>query len=345
MVGPGDEAERMENAARAVVSGARTLLAMASVVLAVALSLAHALGPNRLAAMTVLPVWTWVAPGIALCLLSHGRGRGKRTAVLLAIWTVATVCIAEEPRQLLTLGRPWPTREWTDARGRGTALRVVTLNCCGSARAINDALSHRPDILLVAESPTHDLWLQVRKAYPGYSVLEGFDASIVARGRLRKVQQDAYDPQHMMMARATIDGRVLNVIALRLPRPYFAFDLWEVKQWKRAAASQRHRLKQLASALRCVRQTEPDVPLILGGDFNTPAGDRLLSLVPRTLTDVFTARGIGLGNTYHTRWPLTRIDHVYVNHHLLPEAAVTRRARGTDHRMVIADVLCAEGGG
>ncbi|HQK92281.1 MAG TPA: endonuclease/exonuclease/phosphatase family protein [Armatimonadota bacterium] len=334
----------MESAARAVVSGAKTLLAVASVALAAALSLAHALGPNRLAAMTVLPVWTWVAPGIALGLLSHGRGRRKRTAVLLAIWTVSTLCIAEEPRQLLTLGRPWPTRAWVDARERGTALRVITLNCCGSARAINDALSHQPDILLVAESPTPDLWLQVRKAHPDYSVLEGFDASIVARGPLRGIRQDAYDPRHMMMARATIDGRVLNVIALRLPRPYFALDLWEMRHWKRAAASQRHREKLLASALRCVRQTDPDVPLILGGDFNTPAGDRLLGLVPRTLTDVFTARGIGLGNTYHTRWPLTRIDHIYVSHHITPEAAVTRRARGTDHRMVIGDVRFAQGG-
>jgi vancomycin resistance protein VanJ len=81
-----------------------------------------------------------------------------------------------------------------------------------------------------------------------------------------------------------------------------------------------------------------DVPMLVGGDFNTPADSPLLGSLHRIFQSGFERAGWGYGYTCPTPLPWARIDQVLAS----PEWTVTRcwvgPTLGSDHRPVIAEV-------
>ncbi|MGK0187875.1 MAG: endonuclease/exonuclease/phosphatase (EEP) superfamily protein YafD, partial [Verrucomicrobiales bacterium] len=77
-----------------------------------------------------------------------------------------------------------------------------------------------------------------------------------------------------------------------------------------------------------------------GGDFNSPAGDRVYFSLRGNFTDSFYAVGTGWGNTVMNRYPVHRIDQIWAS----SDALVPVRSRAvptehSDHRMVVSDYV------
>jgi vancomycin resistance protein VanJ len=82
-----------------------------------------------------------------------------------------------------------------------------------------------------------------------------------------------------------------------------------------------------------------DRAVIVGGDFNAPAGDAIFRLLRPFLKDSFGEAGTGWGNTALNSIPISRPDQIWISH---PGAVFGARAQQTahsDHRMVIADLI------
>jgi endonuclease/exonuclease/phosphatase family metal-dependent hydrolase len=52
-----------------------------------------------------------------------------------------------------------------------------------------------------------------------------------------------------------------------------------------------------------------------------------------------TRLAVGWGNTFHRRFPMLRIDHIYATRHFDPVSSGVVPTKATDHRMVISDLL------
>ncbi len=95
-----------------------------------------------------------------------------------------------------------------------------------------------------------------------------------------------------------------------------------------------------AEALAQHLQSLPEtVPVILGGDFNAPAGDRIFRLFAPRLRDAFPEADIGWGNTVTNETPVSRFDQVWVSPRIRVAAVISKRTRHSDHRIVICDLL------
>lgn len=77
-------------------------------------------------------------------------------------------------------------------------------------------------------------------------------------------------------------------------------------------------------------------PLVLGGDFNNPPHHKHMRSLSSRLENSFGARGLGLGWTYHRRFPLVRIDHIFVTGGMKTETCFVGPALDSDHLPLVA---------
>jgi endonuclease/exonuclease/phosphatase (EEP) superfamily protein YafD len=84
-------------------------------------------------------------------------------------------------------------------------------------------------------------------------------------------------------------------------------------------------------------------PVIVAGDFNTPADGAVYADSWPAFTNAFTSAGVGFGYTHYTRLTRVRIDHVLAG----PGWRVRRCEVGPDvgsaHRPVIAELVWTGG--
>jgi vancomycin resistance protein VanJ len=92
-----------------------------------------------------------------------------------------------------------------------------------------------------------------------------------------------------------------------------------------------------------IDRVPPFVPLIVGGDFNAPAGDRIYRALPPRLRSTFRDGGKGWGNTVLNDFPIARIDQIWASDHFRTATVVARKTVNSDHRMVICDLLLRAG--
>jgi len=88
-----------------------------------------------------------------------------------------------------------------------------------------------------------------------------------------------------------------------------------------------------------VDKVSAGVPVILGGDFNLPAGDKLFRILPSRIRDTFRIAGRGWGDTLDNDVPFIRIDQIWCDDHFRPISTVVRKTVNSDHRMVVCDLL------
>lgn len=112
-------------------------------------------------------------------------------------------------------------------------------------------------------------------------------------------------------------------------------DLWRPATWRSYRHDRRFRRQQLQSVLDA-QPAHPDLPAIIGGDFNAPANDGIYRLL-RGYRDSHRAAGRGWGGTAINTIPLFRADQIWVRR-LSPVASRAVRTVHSDHRMVVADV-------
>ncbi len=313
-----------------------------SILLAAFVAACYGLRNDGVAAITVFPPWAWVVVGCgvpAFRLLSLGRRSG---AFVTVVWLVFLLVFADHPIALFRWGA-WPSPQWTAARGEGRAVRVVSLNCAGSAAAAGEVAALQPDIVLLQESPPRSQLEALARDLFGDEgqALWGVDASLVARGPIEPSKLPRDVKSYAVQARVRLaGGREVEVVSLRLEYALVRLDLWAPECWRAQTANRRRRRDQLAAVLQGADGVPSDAPVIVGGDFNAPPGDAVYRLLSPRMRDAFASGGRGWGNTIVNNWfPFSRIDQVWTSDVFIAIDVFSAPTLHSDHRMVVCDLV------
>jgi endonuclease/exonuclease/phosphatase (EEP) superfamily protein YafD len=81
------------------------------------------------------------------------------------------------------------------------------------------------------------------------------------------------------------------------------------------------------------------LPIILGGDFNTPPRSPHVRPLEKRFMDVFAAIGFGYGYTYPAATPWLRLDRFYVSRDWIPLKCHVAPRFGSDHRPLYVELV------
>jgi len=283
---------------------------------------AYGVRPDWATALTIFPAGVW----LVFSLPAVFAWRSRSGLLTLVAWAGFGFVHVEETRSLARSALPPPRPPAPDSD-----IRVATLNGSTSLEAIDAALKHDPEILLLQESPGQRELETLLAAYPQYTCSFWFDTSILTRGRILEETKKRF----YTGARIQVSSRELFVVSLRLATSDPRIDLWNPACWQ---GQGRMRARQLREMSEIVAILPPDQPTVIGGDFNVPQGDKVFSLLRPRLVDTFAAAGRGWGNTFLSDVPVLRIDQIWTSRHFKATATETRAVPETDHRMYTATI-------
>ncbi len=332
-----------ENPVRTRSARCRTLALAASALSCAALTVCYWQQPDWLAPVTLVPAWCWLVPAIILTGLGFHRRHHRGCLAVLALWTGFAVLFVEEARSVARLARPRPAG-WQQARTQGRAVRVVSLNCfAANARAAAEVAAYEPDIVLFQESPSREHLERLSRDFFGADAafLWGGDTAILTRGSLEPCHVD--DTSHFVHAGVQLPtGFKADVISVRLSPPIFRLDFWSPGFWRDHRNQRIKHRRQIQDVMDEIGRDSHSRPLIIGGDFNAPPDDGSLAALQEQLIDTFRQAGRGWGNTGTNRFPLFRVDQIWVGKSLRAESVFARRTLHSDHRMVVCDLVLGE---
>jgi len=287
--------------------------------------------PDRATAVTIIPPLIWAVPGLGMAMV--GLGRARLLTVLL--WMIFLLTFAE-PFSLVR-GLRGPETGFDVARRQGKAVRVITINAAGAGEALEQVVPYGPDIVVLQEPPDPEHVEEVAKRLFGLeaAAVYGTDCDILYRGR------PPADRRRQTTARARVklgSGEEIAVLGTHLASTRPSFHLWLRDRWHRLAQDRRMRREEMREVVGVMDAVPAGTPIILGGDFNAPAGDAVFSLLRPRLRDAFAEAGRGWGNTWSSTLPLVRIDQVWVSSEWRAVNVVARWAGPSDHRMVVCDL-------
>jgi vancomycin resistance protein VanJ len=310
-----------------------------SIALCLAAAFIFSFQPDACAAVLVLPRWLWVAPGFVLAVIAWTRPSKRMTAIAIGLWLLYAICFIQEFRSLIRFHHSVPDT----IRTLGTTLRVISLNCAaGNEKAAAEVANYNPDIVLFQESPLRPIVQRLAPKIlgPDAQVLAGYDVSLISRGKLTVITPGNAQSAPFGHARIELpSGLVVEVFSIRL-KPYgIRADLWSPDCWREQRENRIHQREQFQWLAREVQKVPSDVPVILGGDFNLPAGDKLFRILPPRIRDTFRTAGHGWGDSLVNDFPFIRIDQIWCDDHFRPISTRAHKTVNSDHRMVICDLL------
>lgn len=271
------------------------------------------------------------------------------------------------------LGFQVPLRHLLSATGQrtsGTApragLRVATYNVLGARRGVGKVAGVLreldADVLCLQEA---DLWKSETKRgpdplrdltsrLPGYHVARAAEVATLSRFPIlaqRALPFPAPSTRFVLeTVLATNNGplRVLNIHPATIAITGRTSP--SVGVAARVAQSLRVRDGQIAVLLRAVdsppvewHSSWKSAPVVLAGDFNTPPRGRTYGRLAARWGDSWREAGWGAGDTYHSDFPVVRIDYVW-----RPRGWKTTQARvveglargglASDHRALVVDL-------
>jgi endonuclease/exonuclease/phosphatase (EEP) superfamily protein YafD len=294
---------------------------------------------DHVAAITTFPQWSWATVGILSAAIAWRllRGRTRSPLALLALWLLATLFFADN---VLPVFRGLAHGSAPVTPAPTGAVRVVTLNCASSVLAAGEVMKFRPEIVLLQEIPPSNKVADVAREWfgPAVSVAWGFDCVIISPYTLTPVEDRP--PVHYTRAIALLPGdRQILVTSLRLTPPLGRTDLWKPIAWRAYREDRQFRTRQLRSVLEA-EPAKPELPQIIGGDFNAPAGDGIYKLL-KGYRDSHRAAGRGWGNTALNTIPLFRPDQIWLKR-LSALSSHAIQTIHSDHRMVVTDIALDE---
>lgn len=314
--------------------GFQGLVLGTSVLLCLGIAFVFSVQPDCCAAVLILPRWLWIFPGVTLAALGLTRRRNRMASAALALWLIFTVLFMLELRTLFRWSKPAPN-------GNGDTVRVVSLNCSGFVDAAKEIGPLDADVVLIQETPLRpDLEKAATQiAGPEAEAYGGVDVSLVARGKITPVP--VADKWSARFSRAHVQlasGLDVEVIVVRLLPYNIRIDLWSPDCWRTQYHIRQQQRQQLERIAQEIEKVPRDVPLIIGGDFNLPAGDKMFRILDVRVHDAFPKCGTGWGDTLVNDFPFVRIDQIWPDEHFQPLATRVQRTINTDHRMVICDL-------
>lgn len=294
--------------------------------------------PDYCAALLVLPRWMWLAPGLALALLGWTRDRKWMFGIAVVLWLLYAALFTLELRSLF--------RFWRGSKSdstSGTALRVISLNCNGGNEdAAAEVSNYLPDLALFEESPLRPVLRTMAVKILGSDAESfcGSDVSIVARGKITPIPVENAESAPFAHARIQFTcGVVAEIFVVRLQPYNIRADIWSLDCWRKQYQIRRRQRAQFEWLEREIRKVPADMPVIIGGDFNLPAGDSLFDGLRFRLNDSFGQSGHGWGDTLDNDLPVLRIDQIWYDDHFRSVSVAAHQTQNSDHRMVVCDLL------
>jgi endonuclease/exonuclease/phosphatase (EEP) superfamily protein YafD len=234
----------------------------------------------------------------------------------------------------------------SNSQGSKDSLRLMTFNVQLMHKGTDNVLAlirqSNPDIFCLQEcnsAPERPIVHQVRAALPAYEIAYAHGLIIGTRLPLVSSKVVRLDPGRPMLEAVVRfrerDITIANVhlIPIFIDR-YLLDSPGIIPDHLRIAGAERDiQLKLLLDYAATQSQ-----PLVLSGDFNAPAGAGFHRKLSKKLTDAFASVGSGFGYTIPARFPLMRLDFVYVSHDLGVQGCFVSDRVASDHRAVIADL-------
>ncbi|MHB9026289.1 MAG: endonuclease/exonuclease/phosphatase family protein [Armatimonadota bacterium] len=322
---------------------ARRLFLILSGLLLGFLSVCYIVRPDVCAAVTVLPAWGWLPLGWGVSGLGWAPRRGRPAFALLLVWLVVLAALSDEPRVLLH-PQAWRHARLATTPAQGT-LRIITYNCNGygdAAKSAAQVVQYHPDLVLLQEVPQDTVMVNLGRQLFGKdaAVFTFCDTAILARGKILRADRPRWG-KDLFYTQARVrftSGLEVEVFCLHLLPTNTQMDLWNRECWEYRLDIRREQRAQVERLLLRMNKVSADTPVILGGDFNAPAGDAIFRLLQPRLHDLYAEGGVGWGNTFPSELPALRIDALWASRHFRARAAWARATPDSDHRMVICDL-------
>lgn len=146
----------------------------------------------------------------------------------------------------------------------------------------------------------------------------------------------------MLLVVALPGGQRLLVANVRLTLPSVVISVATLSDFGNAVRGHRERLDQfprLVALLRTTAAAHRADAILLAGDFNTPGGMASLAPLKPLLRDAWRDGGMGWGGTMTADMPVSRIDQAWVSRGIEIVKASVRAGEGSDHRMLVVDLL------
>lgn len=338
----------------------RTGLPFAALALHFVIVIAYARRWDRAAAVTVFPLWAWGTLGFLTAFVSWIFFRTKFAAVLLGVWMLTTLIGSDETKPLLRFNAEKPLIGLPPDVGGKRLLRVVTLNCrYRNSISAEEVIPWKPDIVLLQEAPPPQaLRVLSSKLFPdgrpGDHFRGGYECAVLTRGVIKA--DITTMGLRVLPCTLDLDGRTFHVVCVHLQGAVKNISLHRTSTWglhyrnrlsRRAELMDVRKWLDSLSALKTATSmgsafSSQAAPVIIGGDFNAPAGDAVFRELEPEFTDAFDAVGSGWGNTFPNQSPVLRIDYIFSNPLLTPVHARTVESANSDHRMVVADYLVVD---
>lgn len=294
---------------------------------------AYTTQPDEFASVTVWPRWVWAFPGLLLASPASVRAARRGFLLVLIAWIAHLAAFTEEPRSLVR--GLWPV-----PKPAGQVLKVATINCSvGLVEPALETARFRPDVVLLQESPQkEDVARIARRLYgPHGGYAYGLDCSIVSRTMLTALDWGFAAPSATAATTRIGDVDVLLVSARLAPAP-FREDIWSADSRRAYSTIRKLHRSQLREIAGQIRRSGRGMPVIVGGDFNSPPDCGAFREWEGQLHDSFRTAGRGWGNTFVNELPAIRIDQIWTSRNVRPLSVRAFASRHSDHRMVVATV-------
>lgn len=300
---------------------------------------AYASQPDSLAAFTVYPLWFWGGIGLALSVIAFCFLRAPLSLIVTAVWAVTLSVAMDEAKALSNFNHP----KLTEKRDNPRLLRIATVNCGNFSFGdpVDELKKWDPDIVLLQQVFPHRVKQIADTLYGGGGDFRAYQTNgIVTRHEIRREVRNPMMSNQQVTIRLR-DGTEIEVVNVHLSSAATDMRLWSGESRMLHRNNRDLRKKELSVVLQVLEQTTPfpSRPTLFGGDFNSSATDVVHRQLTRDFEDTFAESGRGWGDTFHRRFPILRIDHIYATRHFNPVSSGTVATKTTDHRMVISDLL------
>lgn len=305
--------------------------------------------PDRFAAFTAIPIWIWGSAGLAISSFAFIFFRARLSLFITAVWAITILFMADETRPLARIGSE-PLNPGSPGRfGGREVIRVATINWAGSEENFSEPIIRfKPDIIFIQEMPPEFRVRQLNEIlFEGkgdYRYDKHTRCALVVRGVIEHhIPNPPELPFRSQQVRVRLpSGRKIELVNIHLQAASTNLSLWKRDCWRAHHHNRQARRQELSVTLQKLEKTNlnPKLPgVIIAGDFNAPAGDRIYRQLMDDYNDTFSEAGSGWGNTYHRTYPLLRIDHIFASNAFYTARSKVVTIAESDHRMVISDLV------
>ena len=259
---------------------------------------------------------------------------------------------------LLGFHLPWIRLRPAPASSHG--VRVLTWNIF-LASAGTDVIAHqiktqKPDIVCLQETLGRrglvpDRTPELIARFRGWHSARAGDVTLISRWPVENVRSyphpDASRRRVLAVTCQTPNGP-LDVIVAHIStvargsryggrRPRSLARLIETAELIHETALTR--LSQLPTLDKAIAEAEKSGrPFLLAGDFNNPPRGQFYRHLNRQLTDGFAQGGLGCGFTFPAKFPVMRIDYLWLGRGLRARRVSVVPTNASDHRATVADL-------